>query len=62
MTDNEVRKLGDALYALLALIDAGWEYPDAEHRIATRHGVSHTKLREAYDEHTSVAHNPEEYL
>ena len=29
---------------------------------ATRFGVKHSELREAYDEWTSITHNPEGYL
>lgn len=62
MTDAQATHMGEALYALRDLIAAGWEYPDAEHRIATRFKVKHSDLREAYDEFTSVPHDPEEYL
>lgn len=61
-SDEHQTTLGAALYALLDDIDAGGEYPDAEFRIARRYGVNQRKLREAYDEFTSVPHNPEEYL
>lgn len=62
MTDEQHIVLGTAIYALRDLIAAGWEYPDAEHRIATKFKVEHADLRAAYDEFTSVPHDPEEYL
>lgn len=61
-SDAYHRNMGDALYALIADIEMGGEYPDAEHRVATRFKVKHSELREAYDEFTSITHNPEEYL
>jgi hypothetical protein len=62
MTDEHYTKLGAALYALLDDLDAGGEYPDAEHRAARKHGVNQRDLREAYDEFTAVGHYPEDYL
>lgn len=60
--DKQVETMGAALYCLLGLIDEGWEYPDAEHKAARKFGVNQRHLRSAYDEFTSVPHNPADYL
>lgn len=60
--DAYISNMADALAALQADLDAGGEYPDAEHRVATRFKIKHSELREAYDEWTSITHNPEECL
>lgn len=62
MTDEQITRIAQALYYLRDLLDQGWEYPDAEHRAATKYSVKHAHLRDAYDEFTSIRHDPEEYL
>lgn len=61
-SDAYISNMADALDALKADLEAGGEYPDAEHRIATRFKIKHSELREAYDEWSSITHHPEEYL
>lgn len=62
MTDAYTTRVANALYALRDDLDAGGEYPDAEWRAARKFNVKPADLREAYDEFTSITHNPEEYL
>jgi hypothetical protein len=42
-------KLDKALSQLNDLIDSGWEFPDACHKVAVRHHVDYYKLVRAYD-------------
>jgi hypothetical protein len=41
--------MGNALDYLLELIEAGWEYPDAEYKAARKFGVPADELRACYD-------------
>ena len=47
-SDAYISNMADALAALEADLEAGGEYPDAEHRVATRFKIKHSELREAY--------------
>ena len=62
MTDEYITRIGQAIYAILEEARNGGEYPDAEWRAARKFNVKPKDLREAYDEFTSITHNPEEYL
>lgn len=61
-SDAYLLQMSDALYALMAAVEQGCEYHGAEQRIAARHHVQPGELRQAYDEWTSITHNPEDYL
>lgn len=48
---EEVLTIDVALQALLVAIAEGYEYPDAEYRVARRYGVNQHELCLAYDRH-----------
>lgn len=58
-------RLNDALDDLIARIENGAEFPDAQWAASQTHGVSGDQLLEAYDEHAydaSERSNPQESL
>ena len=46
---SNVSKMVHALNDLNELIDNDWEFPDACHKVATKHHVEYYKLSRAYD-------------